>query len=93
MPRLLLDKGVEWHTRKGLREDCCCDYCLKKNKGTHEIANEVHEHRIGYFPRTSLGNYYTWYDKETMQYIREGYREVQRKELRKELEDLKQVIL
>lgn len=93
MPSLLLDKGVEWHTRKGLREDCDCNYCLKKKRGTYEIANEAYENRIGYSPRSSFGNYFTWYDKETMQYIREGYRERQREELRQELENLKQVVL
>lgn len=33
----LLDKSVEYHTRKGLRDWCDCDYCYTKRNGTRSI--------------------------------------------------------
>lgn len=36
---ILLDKSIEYHTRKGLRTWCDCSYCEIKRKGTNSIYN------------------------------------------------------
>jgi hypothetical protein len=37
IPRLL-DRGVEYHCRKKLRNWCNCDYCLAKKIGSRDIS-------------------------------------------------------
>ena len=34
MPRMLLDLAVGLHTRRGVRGDCDCEYCLAKKHAT-----------------------------------------------------------
>lgn len=39
LPEVLLEKSITFHTRKGLRDWCDCEYCRVKRSGTNEIAH------------------------------------------------------
>lgn len=41
----ILDIGVEYHTRKGIRPGCQCHYCQLKRRATQDIGNMSH-HRF-----------------------------------------------
>ena len=34
----LLEAGITFHTRKGLREGCHCDFCATKKHGTYRLS-------------------------------------------------------
>lgn len=35
LPAALLEAGVEYHCRRGIREDCLCPYCYVKKSNRH----------------------------------------------------------
>lgn len=38
LPEYLLDRGVRYHARPGLRKECDCTYCLEKVAATTAIG-------------------------------------------------------
>lgn len=59
LPEVLLDKSIEYHTRRGLR-DCDCEYCTVKSAGTYEIAHIGQMRKwSGYSPMT-LDSWEVW---------------------------------
>lgn len=38
LPKALLERTIEYHTRRGLRTWCDCHYCVTKRSGTREIG-------------------------------------------------------
>lgn len=66
----LVEAHIQWHTRKGLREGCDCNFCVEKKAGTRYI---------GYTP-FPLGRYKEELAKRSEEDAREIAKEVVRKE-------------
>lgn len=94
LPSFFLDRAIEFHCRKGLR-DCGCSYCMAKRLLTYRLSNgkqlawDVGVH-MSYIPR----NTWDWYERRSYEkYLMDCERDRIKLEAEQELEQLKQVVL
>lgn len=70
----LLDAGIAWHTRKGIRKDCLCTYCIEKRIGTAYIGRTpfpttrfyalvLADDQARYHAGTGVPMHHIWYDR------------------------------
>lgn len=83
LPEVLLDKSIEYHTRRGLRLGCDCEYCRVKQNGTTSIAH------TGTWMQYGKPNLLSDHDSWEIWAVIQKSRKEQAKELRTKLNELK----
>lgn len=95
----ILDKGINRHAGRGLR-DCTCDFCKTKREGTWDIAYAAHGSFRTYMLHGGrrLGQHAYWldpYDDDWWAYkmFKEAAREKKREILRLKLAKAKETVI